>query len=295
MPLARCARGVYSVGRDDGDAQMTGQRDWQGRTGQAWAEEWRRTDRFFTGVTERLMARSRDFAFSDALDIGCGAGELSLALARGRPGVRVVGVDISPELIEAARERGGNLLNAEFAVADAGVWVPDDGFTPDLLVSRHGVMFFDDPVSAFTHLGTIAAPDASLLFSCFRERAVNEQFDLLGKLLPPAAAPPDPHAPGPLAFADPEHVSAILGAAGWSRIAFEPVDFATVVGAGEDPLADAMEYFAAIGPLAEAARGMAPGERQELFGRLRDKLAARVIDGVIALRAGAWIVSATRA
>ena len=135
--------------------------DWQGRTGAAWAAQWRRTDRIFAGVTERLLSRSRDFVFQQALDVGCGAGELSLALARGRPRADIVGIDISPQLIEAARERGSHLLNARFEVADAARWFPAEGTAPDLLISRHGVMFFDDPIAAFSHLHKIAAPGAA--------------------------------------------------------------------------------------------------------------------------------------
>jgi SAM-dependent methyltransferase len=265
--------------------------DWQGRTGAAWAAEWRRTDRVFSGVTERLLARSREFAFRRALDIGCGAGELSLALARGRPGVEIVGIDISPQLIAAARERGENLLNARFEVADAAQWRPAE-FTPDLLISRHGVMFFADPTAAFTHLNEIAAPGAGLLFSCFRGPEVNEMIAGVAALLPPPATPPDPHAPGALAFADPEYVRSLLEPAGWRDITFEAHDFATVVGAGEDPLADAVAFFSTIGPLAEAASQMAESEREDLFGRLRAMLEPRIVNGTIALRAGAWIVSA---
>lgn len=267
--------------------------DWQGRTGAAWAAEWRRTDRIFAGVTERLLARSRQFDFRCALDIGCGAGELSLALARGRPGVEVVGIDISPQLIATARERGENLLNARFETADAAAWEPEE-FSPDLLVSRHGVMFFADPVAAFTHLHDSAAPGAGLLFSCFRGPEVNEMIAGVTTLLPPPASPPDPYAPGPLAFADPEHVRSILEPAGWREITFEAHDFATLVGAGEDPLADAVEFFSAIGPLAEAASQMPEAERADLFERLRAMLRPRVYQGTIALRAGAWIVSARR-
>jgi trans-aconitate methyltransferase len=155
---------------------MTDANEWLGRTGQSWAEQWRRTDRSFGPLTEHLLARTREFVFNSVLDVGCGAGELSLALARGRPHVAVTGLDIAPQLIEVARERGGNLANASFEAGDAAVWQPHEGFVPELLVSRHGVMFFDDPVAAFTHFAAIAAPGAGLLFSCFRDRSENPFF-----------------------------------------------------------------------------------------------------------------------
>jgi SAM-dependent methyltransferase len=268
--------------------------EWQGRTGAAWAAEWRRTDRIFAGVTERLLGRSRDFSFQQALDVGCGAGELSLALARGRSRAGIVGIDISPQLIEAARERGCHLLNARFEIADAARWRPDEGFAPDLVISRHGVMFFDDPAAAFAHLHGIAAPGAGLLFSCFRGPEVNEMIAGVAALLPAPAAAPDPHTPGPLAFADPDRVRPILEDAGWRDVTFEAHDFATVVGAGPDPLGDAIEFFSTIGPLAEAASRMETGERERLFAGLRAMLEPRIYNGTIALRGGAWIVGARK-
>jgi SAM-dependent methyltransferase len=268
--------------------------DWQGRTGAAWVAEWRRTDRIFAGVTERLLSRSREFSFQSALDVGCGAGELSLALARGRPRVDILGIDISPQLIETARERGSHLLNARFEVADATQWRPDEDAAPDLLISRHGVMFFEDPTGAFAHLREIAAPGAGLLFSCFRGPEVNEMIAGIATLLPPPAEAPDPHAPGPLAFADPDYVRPILQNAGWRDVTFEAHDFATVVGAGPDPLGDAIEFFSTIGPLAEAASRMEGDEREHLFARLRTMLEPRIYNGTIALRGGAWIVGARR-
>ncbi|WEK47332.1 MAG: methyltransferase domain-containing protein [Candidatus Andeanibacterium colombiense] len=273
---------------------MTKANDWEGRTGESWAAEWRRTDRSWSGLTEQLLGRTRDFTFSSVLDIGCGAGELSLAIARGRPTARVIGLDISAPLVEAARERGRNLTNAAFDTGDAARWIPPEDFAPDLLVSRHGVMFFDDPAGAFAHLAQIAAPGAGLLFSCFRGPTENEFFTGPGSLLPRPATPRDPHAPGPMAFADPERVRGILAQAGWHAADFAPVDFAMVVGAGENALDDALAYFASIGPLAAAAAELTPAERDDLFVRLRAWLAPRQVDDLVALGAAAWIVTARR-
>jgi SAM-dependent methyltransferase len=274
---------------------MTDFRDWQGRTGESWAAEWRRTDRSFGGLTDRLLQRSREFTFDSVLDVGCGAGELSLALGRGRPRTQVIGVDISPQLVAAANERGKNLANVSFQLGNAAEWTPPAGFRPEQLVSRHGVMFFDDPTTAFAHLAGIAAPDAGLLFSCFRGPAENEIFTGVGKLLPPPETPPDPTAPGPMAFADPERVRAILSDAGWTNIAFEPFDFAMVAGVGEDAVSDALDYFKVIGPAAAAMADMTPEEREEIMGKVRAYLRTKEFDGVVALGAAAWIVTARRA
>jgi SAM-dependent methyltransferase len=272
---------------------MTDASEWRGRTGEGWAAEWRRTDRSFGPLTERLLARTREFACREALDIGCGAGELSLALARGRPHCRVVGIDISPPLIAVARERAVNRANVSFEVADAAEWRPD-GFAPDFVTSRHGVMFFDDPASAFTHLEAIAVPGAGLMFSCFRAPGENPVFTEVGALVPQAEPPADPHGPGPFAFADRARVEAILGEAGWSGIAFEPFDFAMVVGAGEDPIEDAVAYFSTIGPAARAMSVMSTEGRERFCERVRELARRNLREGIVALRAGAWIVTARK-
>jgi SAM-dependent methyltransferase len=275
-------------------ACMTSAHDWEGRTGESWAAEWRRTDRSWGGLTDQLLRHTRNFAFESVLDIGCGAGELSLALARGRPNITVIGVDISTGLVATAQERGRNLANFAFEAGDAASWSPPAGFAPEFLISRHGVMFFDDPIAAFRHIAGFSAPSAGLLFSCFRGPSENEFFTGPGSLLPPPATRPDPHTPGPMAFADPDRVRGILQQAGWGAVDFEPVDFAMVVGMGEDALDDAIAYFSSIGPLASAAAGMEPAERAELFERLRAWLAPREVNGLIALGAGAWIVTARK-
>jgi len=274
---------------------MTAKEDWQGKTGEGWAAEWRRTDRSLGGVTEQLLARSREFPFRHALDIGCGAGELSLALARGHPQARVVGVDISPQLLAVARERAEHLSNLEFELADAAQWSPADDFAPQLLISRHGVMFFADPPAAFANLASFAADDAALLFSCFRDPSENPFFSEIGAVLPRPAEAPDRYAPGPFAFADRDHVSAILTDGGWDRIAFEPFDFAMIAGAGDDPVEDAMGYFQRIGPAAAAMRLMDEHARAATIAAIREVVTPHLRDGLVALRAATWIVTAHRA
>ena len=155
-------------------------------------------------------------------------------------------------------------------------------------------MFFDEPVQAFAHLCQAAAPGAGLLFSCFRDAAENPFFTEVGRLLPRAEPAGDPHAPGPFAFADRGRVEAILSDAGWRDIHFEPLDFAMIAGAGEDPVEDAVEYFSAIGPAARAAREMGPAERERFLKRVRELAARNRHEGIVSLRAAVWLVTARR-
>lgn len=270
---------------------MTDSSEWTGAVGDAWAAEWRRTDRSFGALTDRLLERALAEDYHAALDIGCGAGALVERLARADPAARVTGIDISSELIAAARARCAGLSNARLVEADAASWRPDAGFTPDLLVSRHGVMFFPDPAGAFSHLASQASGPARLVFSCFRSREDNAWAGLLASALPPQPAG-DPSAPGPFAFADPRRVEAILSAAGWREIAFEAVDYAMIAGEGADAVDDALGYFQRIGPAARVLREMEGTDRSTSLARLRAVLEGCAGDGRVAMRAAAWIVSA---
>lgn len=274
---------------------MTGIMDWQGEAGHSWAELYPLTDRSFAGLTQQLLDRLERLPGHDILDIGCGAGELSLALARLRPRARVIGVDVSAELVNAARARSGERTLVEFAEGDAATWTRA-GFAPDLLVSRHGVMFFDDPVRAFGHLHGMAAPGARLAFTCFRDRRLNPWASELGALLPAeVVGPADPLAPGPFAFADIARVEEVLYAAGWQDLEFEPIDYAFVAGLGPDPVNEAGAFFARIGPAAAPLRQMAgsPG-RLPLLGRIEAWLQANRSGDTVAFRAAAWYVTARR-
>lgn len=270
---------------------MTDAIEWQGAVGRSWADLHALTDRSFAGLTQRLLDRLAPVPGTALLDLGCGAGELSLSLARMRPQAQVVGLDISPDLIAVAAQRGHNLANVRFALGDAARW-SEVGFAPDLLVSRHGVMFFDDPLAAFAHLRDITVPGAQLVFSCFRSQAENPWAADVARMV--GQAPGDPDAPGPFAFANPQRVERVLGDAGWRGIEFEPVDFAYVAGHGEDPVADARAFFARIGPAARALR-LLEGEARERFAtRLEQWLEKHRAGNLVAFAAAAWIVTARR-
>jgi SAM-dependent methyltransferase len=274
---------------------MTSANDWPGTVGDVWAEEWQRTDRCLAGLAVHLNAAILDMAAPGSktiVDIGCGAGATSLAAAGALPERRVVGIDISPSLIAIATERGHGLDNLSFRCGPAEDHLA--GLAPvDLIVSRHGVMFFPDPVTAFATLREGTEPGAGLIFSCFRETALNPWATELVTAaigdMPPA---PEGYVPGPFAFADPDFVRAMLDAAGWSRIEARPVDFAYRAGQGIDPLADALSLLQRIGPAASLLRQAPAGERAAMLGRVEDVIARHRSGDVVDFPAAAWLWSA---
>jgi hypothetical protein len=157
------------------------------------------------------------------------------------------------------------------------------------------VMFFADPVAAFAHLARVAQPAAGLCFSCFRSPADNPWASGIARLLPSGMTPPDPHAPGPFAFADPERVRSILERAGWRDTAFAAHDVRYLAGRGADPVADALDFFGRIGPAARAMRDLPEDELAGFQARLREFVVEHRRGDEVAFDAAIWIVTATKA
>lgn len=271
---------------------MTDKRDWTGKVGSTWAQEWRRTDRSFSQVTPQLLEAIEAGPFNWALDIGCGAGEIACELAQRHPDAEITGVDVAPELLEVARRRGEGLENCRFVAGDAASYTVDPTRAPDLLVSRHGVMFFPAPVAAFAHLKAQAREGARLIFSCFRARQENQWVSATLSALPVQPEPPLPGEAGPFAFGSRDHVQAILSEAGWDGIEFEPLDYEMVFGGGNDPVADATDYLTRIGPTATPIAGLGGKERAETLARLGRLLEGYLTDSIVSIPAAAWIVTA---
>ena len=260
------------------------------------AGEWRRTDRSFAGLSLVLDDAILSAAPDDggrAVDLGCGAGRTSMTLATARPDLDIVGVDISRDLVAIATERGRDLPNLRFAVADVAGDAHAIAAGARLLFSRHGVMFYDDPAAVFGALRGAVAPGARLVFSCFRAPSLNPwAATLVEAVVETRPVPAAGYAPGPFGFADPDWVGAMLAAAGWTAAAARPVDYTYIAGAGDDPVADAVAFFSRIGPAASAIRATPPAEREVLRHRLAAALEPWHQDGRVSFPAAAWIWSA---
>jgi SAM-dependent methyltransferase len=180
-------------------------------------------ERRVRAVNDLLLARSGVAAGESVLEIGCGTGAATVpfAAAVGERG-RVVGIDISEPMLAGARKRiaESGFRNISLLQADAQV----HRFEPnrfDLIASRFGVMFFADPVAAFSNLLPAARPDGRLCFACWGPLGDNKHwlipYDVVLRHLGPPAPQPR-HLPGPLAFGDPGYVRSILETAGFADV-----------------------------------------------------------------------------
>jgi SAM-dependent methyltransferase len=266
---------------------------WNGKAGETWVLMQDRMDLALTPVTAALLAAAAPGAGEAVLDIGCGAGETTLAAdaAVGESG-HVIGLDVSAPLLARARARAEALGSAaEFLAADAAQWAEDSGF--DLIMSRFGVMFFADPDAALAHLHGLAAPGGRLVFACWQPPAHNLWATLpmtvLEPLLPPQP-PADPHAPGPFAFADAARLARLLEGAGWRDVSLASLPFAMLIGGGDDPVADAVGFNLKIGPAARLVRDAGIGDAARPL--LAQALGAYLADGRVALPGAVWLVTA---
>jgi SAM-dependent methyltransferase len=208
---------------------------WNGLGGNTWVARQQHTDVTLAPVSAALLAFAGPRAGEQVLDVGCGCGESTLELARavGSTG-RVAALDISATMLAEGKTRAvaAGIANIDWRQADAAT-AALDGF--DLLVSNFGLMFFGDPVPAFAHLRGAANPGARMAFVCWRSLAENPWIGMPMHAVAPHVPPRpkvDPQAPGMIAFADPQRVSMLLTAAGWSSPRFDKLDLDLDIAAG---------------------------------------------------------------
>lgn len=225
------------------------------------------------------------------LDVGCGTGGTTLAVARslGAEG-RCVGVDISEPMVAASRERAGrDGARVEFILADAATHDFEPG-SFDTIVSRFGVMFFDDPASAFANLRAAAADGGTLFSIAWRDPAENDfmtQAERAARPLMPDLPERVPGAPGQFAFADRERVAAILEKSGWAGINIQPLDVDCVF--PEDQL---VMYVTRLGPAGRALAEVEEPRRTQIVETVLASFAPYVHEGEVRFTAACWGIGA---
>ena len=264
---------------------------WNETGGRTWAELNDLLNAQIQGVGLRAIEALAPAPGERILDIGCGGGQTTVALAaRVGAGGSVTGADISRPMLALARKRAEGLPNVTFVEADAQVH--DFGEARfDGVFSRFGVMFFADPKAAFANLRRSLKSGGRLTFACWRSPAENPFMTAAAAAasaqLPAAGPPPDPTAPGPFAFADAERVRGILEAAGFDNLRFDKVDL-QLGGLG---LEDSLTVALRVGPLGARLREN-PELAPKVIADVRASLEARLKDGKVWTPGGVWIVSA---
>jgi SAM-dependent methyltransferase len=267
---------------------------WAGTGGANWARHNDFTEHMFAPVTAVLLAAAAAKPGERVVDVGCGCGGTTLALAKQvGPAGFVLGIDVSAAMLDLARRLAPAGVKAEFVEADATT----HAFAKrdfDLLMSRHGVMFFADPAHAFANLRTALKPGGRLAFSCFRSPRDNPwamvplEAAYAHVPRPPRLGPEDP---SPFSFADPARVQRILGGAGFAEVALAPHDVLFDLGSGGG-LEAAVENMLEIGPVGRAVEGHGAETRAKVAAAVRDALTPYAKGKVVALPAAIWIVTA---
>jgi len=266
---------------------------WNGTGGQMWLGAYDRIQRGIQGFGEVTLDAANARPGERVLEIGCGTGGTTAELARAvGAGGHVLGVDISETLIEAARAQG--LANARFEVGDATIF-RFEAQSFDLVFSRFGVMFFGDPVAAFTNMRHALKPGGRLVFICWRTPAENPWAGVPMRAAQPFLPPmerPGPEEPGQYSFGDRARVERILTQAGFTGLSIEPVD--QMLNQGRD-IPAVMKNIGDFGPLARAFKNVEPEQIAKAKDAIAEALKPYATPDGVKLAGACWLVRAQSA
>jgi SAM-dependent methyltransferase len=228
------------------------------------------------------------------LDIGCGTGQTTRQAAHSARQGTALGVDVSATAIERARElaRAEAQNNVTFERGDAQIYpFPREQF--DLAISRFGTMFFGDPAAAFANIWHALRPGGRLVMMVWQSHERNEWDITVRQALDAAGGPMNIPAGGPVPFslADPQAVTELLEAVGFSDIAFTDVREPVYYGAD---VATAIDWVRGFSCTNEILKQLEPAAEERALARLRDALAAHLSDDGVWFDSRAWIVTAGR-
>jgi len=279
----------------EANAEQT--RYWNEAAGPKWVSFQKIIDAQIGPLGHRAMDRAGIAPGERVVDVGCGCGDTTITLG-GRVGPQglVVGIDISAPMLARAVEaaRAAGVANVRFENADAQTHrFPPAAF--DVVYSRFGVMFFVDPVAAFTNLRAALRPGGRLAFVCWQALRKNPwlllplQAAAQHLTLPPPSAP---DAPGPFSFADPERVREILSRAGFDRIVFDELRAALTVGGG-GTVDQAVRFLTeGVGPVSSVLREADPALRPRVAAAVHAAIAPFHTPEGVRMDSAAWLVTA---
>jgi SAM-dependent methyltransferase len=263
---------------------------WNGRGGDAWVETQDVMDRVLQPMGDVLVDTVAELAPRRVIDIGCGSGQTTVAAARRLVDAEVTGIDISEPMIAAARaraEREG--VDASFVHADVQQY-EFEARSAGVVMSRFGVMFFDDPVLAFSNLRVAASGGGSLRVVVWRSVDENPFMSAAPRAAAPIVPMPsiEPNTPGPFGLADPGYVRSILESSGWVAIDLEPIDLECTM-----PEAELVRYFTRIGAVGRVFGDLDVETQKRVLAAVRPAFDPFVDGDEVQFTAACWMVSAT--
>ncbi|MFK7842644.1 MAG: class I SAM-dependent methyltransferase [Sphingorhabdus sp.] len=272
--------------------------DWAGEMGLKWLASLSLFEEMIAPIGDALLERASFKHGETVIDLGCGGGATTLAIAQDiAPSGKVMGVDISPDLVAAARGRAtdAGLTNIDFTCADAAT-VQLSAAPYDRLFSRFGSMFFADPFGAFSNLHSLLCKDGRMDLAVWGPPRDNLwMMEMMGVIRNHVEVPPAvPRAPGPFAFEDLEYLGQIFDSSGFSNmdiVAYEGLQPVGGVGATPEKAVEFIFASMAAGRLLhDQGEAVFAAASQELI----DLFSCHHVPGKgVMMKGKAWLVSAT--
>ena len=268
--------------------------EWNGPMGERWAKMQGELDALTRPFGDAALRAAAIQPGEKVLDVGCGCGDSSLAIAAlvGLEG-QVTGVDVSRPMLAVAEQRRADkgFPHVRFTAADAATdYLP---LGRDVIFSRFGVMFFDDPPPALAHIRKALKSGGRMAFCCWRTPKENPwavvPLAAARQALGVEAPPADPYAPGPFAFADELRLRDMLEGAGFKDVVIQPYDHSVRLGANA---ADAAEGSIRFGPASRFIREMGEAAVAKVLPAMTESLKPFEKGGECAPPGATWIVTA---
>jgi len=272
-----------------------GQLEQWAREGEQWVAEAGRYDTMLEPFGQAVLAAASLSPGERVADVGCGNGALTIDAARrvGPTGM-AVGIDISAPMLDLARRRAtqAGVGNVEFVEADAQVCRFGGGGL-DAVLSRFGVMFFDDPEAAFANLAGALRPGGRLAFACWQDLFQNEWMLIPGAAVAQHVGLPEmePGAPGPFALADAGRVEHLLTSARFQDVALESIARPMRVGSDVD---DTVAFFESTDIARRLMADAPPGKIAAALDAIRTALVPYEGDEGVVLNGTVWLVTARK-
>ncbi len=175
---------------------------------------------WFDQTAAALLRASQLMPQESALDVATGTGKVAIRLAKASPHSKIVGVDLSPKMIDVAKEKGKGLPNLRFQAADFDELNSKHEF--DLLTCSFGIFFVKEMARTLRRFAQQLKPGGRLVLSTFVEGSFEPFNQLFFSTY--SRFGEEPAAPAWLRVASPALINELFASAGLPKPKIEEVD-----------------------------------------------------------------------